>query len=71
MALMNLADGDLLSLDIGLDDPTFGRLIETQERFLGLIREVARDVAGNAGDVRWVVASVADDDDRQGASESQ
>jgi hypothetical protein len=38
--------GSVLRLDIGLDGPTLGRLIEAQERFLGLIREVARDVVG-------------------------
>ncbi len=51
-------DPTVLRLDIGVDGPTLGHLIETQERFLGMIREVARELVGNASDVRWVVARI-------------
>lgn len=34
-------DPEIIRLDLGIEDITLGHLIEAQERFLSLIREVA------------------------------
>jgi hypothetical protein len=51
-------DPGVLRLDLGIEDVTLGRLIEAQERFLGVIREVTRDVVGSPGGVRWLVEDI-------------
>jgi hypothetical protein len=51
-------DLEIIRLDLGIEDITLGHLIEAQERFLSLIREVAGGVVGNKEDVRWVVEDV-------------
>ena len=51
-------DPEIIRLDLGIEDITLGHLIEAQERFLSLIREVAGGVVGNKEDVRWVVEDV-------------
>lgn len=51
-------DPEIFRLDLGIEDITLGHLIEAQERFLSLIREVAGGVVGNKEDVRWIVEDV-------------
>jgi hypothetical protein len=51
-------DPEIIRLDLGIEDITLGHLIEAQERFLSLIREVAGGVVGNKEDVRWIVEDV-------------
>lgn len=51
-------DPEILQLDLAIEDITLGRLVEAQERFLSLIREVAGGVVGNKDDVRWIVEDV-------------
>lgn len=51
-------DPEIIRLDLGIEDITLGHLIEAQERFLSLIREVAGGVVGNKEDVRWIVEDI-------------